>query len=115
MLPGSKPASTQGGGQCLATTRVLPSLIGSHTGSASVLLTFDGTRDAKVRDRDIRVRIALSGHRVGRLWRLLGERLVDEERLRIDRPIDDRYAQVVAQPCSPRRLISCITWTGTSV
>jgi hypothetical protein len=49
-------------------------------GSASVLLTFDGTRDAKVLDRDTRVKIALSGHRAGRLWRLLGERLSDEEK-----------------------------------
>ena len=45
-----------------------------------MLLTFDGTRDAKVRDRDTRVKIALSGHRAGRLWRLLGERLTDEEK-----------------------------------
>jgi hypothetical protein len=34
----------------------------------------------KVRDRDTRVRIALSGGQAARLWRLLGERLTDDEK-----------------------------------
>jgi hypothetical protein len=45
-----------------------------------VFLTFDGLRDAKVRDRDTRIRIALKGPQAARLWRLLGSRLTDEEK-----------------------------------
>jgi hypothetical protein len=49
-------------------------------GSATVFLTIRGTRGEKVRDRDTRVRIALQGPQAARLWRLLGERLTDEEK-----------------------------------
>jgi hypothetical protein len=49
-------------------------------GSTTVMLTIRGTRGEKVRDRDTRVRIALSGGRAVRLWRLLGERLTDAEK-----------------------------------
>jgi hypothetical protein len=45
-----------------------------------VFLTFEGTRDAKVRDRDTRIRIALADVQAARLWRLLGEQLSDAER-----------------------------------
>jgi hypothetical protein len=45
-----------------------------------VLLTFDGLRNANVRDRDTRIKIALQGRQAARLWRLLGERLTDEEK-----------------------------------
>jgi hypothetical protein len=38
-------------------------------GSRAVFLTFDGLRDAKVRDRNTRIRIALRGGQVVRLWR----------------------------------------------
>lgn len=34
----------------------------------------------QVRDRDTRIGIALQGAQAGRLWRLLGERLTDEEK-----------------------------------
>ena len=46
-----------------------------------MFLTFDGTREQKVRDRDTRVRISLSGTQAARLWRLLGERLTNEEKM----------------------------------
>ena len=49
-------------------------------GSATLFLTFRGTRDAKVRDRDTRVRVALQGALAAHLWRLLGERLTDQEK-----------------------------------
>jgi hypothetical protein len=49
-------------------------------GSTTLFLTFRGTRDAKVRDRDTRVRVALQGALAAHLWRLLGERLTDEEK-----------------------------------
>ena len=49
-------------------------------GSSTVFLTFEGTRDAKVRDRDTRIRIALAEVQAARLWRLLGEPLSDAER-----------------------------------
>jgi hypothetical protein len=45
-----------------------------------VLLTFNGLRNAKVRDKDTRIRIVLQGLQAARLWRLLGERLTDEEK-----------------------------------
>ena len=45
-----------------------------------MLLTFDGLRDAKVRDRDTRIKITLQGPLAGRLWRLLGERLTEAEK-----------------------------------
>ena len=45
-----------------------------------MFLTFEGTRDAKVRDRDTRIRVALADVQAARLWRLLGEQLSDAER-----------------------------------
>ena len=57
-----------------------PATRGRHEGSPSVILTFRGTREQKVRDRDTRIRIALQGPQAVRLWRLLGERLTDEEK-----------------------------------
>jgi len=57
-----------------------PPIVDRPEGSTAVFLTFDGLRDAKVRDRDTRVRIALQGPQAVRLWRLLGERLTDEEK-----------------------------------
>jgi hypothetical protein len=45
-----------------------------------VLLTFDGLRNANIRDRDTRVRITLHGAQAARLWRLLGEHLTDEQK-----------------------------------
>ena len=53
-------------------------------GATTVFLTFRGTREQKVRDRDTRVRIALQGALAARLWHLLGERLSDEEKARPD-------------------------------
>jgi tetratricopeptide (TPR) repeat protein len=49
-------------------------------GSKAVILTFDGLRNAKVRDKDTRVRITLQGPLAAHLWRLLGKRLTDEEK-----------------------------------
>ena len=40
-----------------------------------MLTTFDGTREAKVRDRDTRVRISFNGPAAAHLWRLLSEHL----------------------------------------
>jgi hypothetical protein len=50
-------------------------------GSPTLFLTFRGTRDAKVRDRDTRIKIALQSAQAGRLWRPLGEQLTDEEKV----------------------------------
>jgi hypothetical protein len=47
---------------------------------SALFLTFRGTRDATVRDRNTRVRIALQGPQAARLWHLLGERLTSEEK-----------------------------------
>jgi hypothetical protein len=44
-----------------------------------VILTIDVLRDAKVREKDTRLKITLQGRQAARLWRLLGERLTDEE------------------------------------
>lgn len=49
-------------------------------GSTTVYLTFRGTREQRVVDRDTRIRIALQGAQARRLWHLLGELLTDEER-----------------------------------
>jgi hypothetical protein len=49
--------------------------------SRAVFLTFHGLREAKVRDRDTRIRIAPQGPQATRSWRLLGERLTDEEKV----------------------------------
>ena len=56
-----------------------PPSVDRPEGSKSVLLTFDGLRNANIRDRDTRIRIALQGAQAARLWRLLGEQLTDEE------------------------------------
>ena len=49
-------------------------------GTNTLVMTFRGTRDRAVRDRDTRVRITLSGAQAGVLWRLLGEQLSDADR-----------------------------------
>ena len=61
-----------------------PPTVSRSQGSSTVFLTFEGTRDAKVRDRDTRIRIALADVQAARLWRLLGERLSDAERRATD-------------------------------
>ena len=48
-----------------------PTVDRSH-GSSTVFLTFEGTRDARVRDRDTRIKVALASVQAARLWRLLG-------------------------------------------
>ena len=57
-----------------------PPSVDQPEGSTAVFLTFDGLRDAKVRDRDTRIKITLQGQQAVRLWRLLGERLTDAEK-----------------------------------
>jgi len=57
-----------------------PPSVDRPEGSKALFLTFDGLPDAKVRDKDTRVRIALQGSQAVRLWRLLGQRLTDEEK-----------------------------------
>ena len=49
-----------------------PPSVDRPEGSKTLFLTFDGLRNAKVRDRDTRIRIALQGPQAVRLWRLLG-------------------------------------------
>jgi hypothetical protein len=49
-------------------------------GSRSVYLTFRGTNEAKVVDRDTRLRITMPVAQAARLWRELGRVLTDEER-----------------------------------
>jgi hypothetical protein len=63
-----------------------------------VFLTFDGLRDAKVRDRDTRVRSALQSPQAARLWWLLGERLTDDEKAEAERgrPVPDSPPPAVA-------------------
>jgi hypothetical protein len=61
-----------------------PPTVDRSPGSSTLFLTFEGTRETKVRDRDTRIRIALAGVQAARLWRLLGERLSDAERRATD-------------------------------
>ena len=56
-----------------------PPSVDRPEGSRALFLTFDGLREAKVRDRDTGIRIALQSPQAARLWRLLGERLTHEE------------------------------------
>jgi len=51
----------------ISITSGWPPSVDRSEGSKSVLLTFDGLRDAKVRDRDTRIRIALQGPQAVRL------------------------------------------------
>src|SRR5207247_1615334 len=51
-------------------------------GSATLFLTFRGTRDAKVRDRDTRVRVALQGALAGHLWHTYERNLLAERHIR---------------------------------
>ena len=64
----------------IGVTSGRPPSVDRPEGSRTVILTFDGLREAKVRDRDTRIRITLQGANAARLWRLLGERLTDEEK-----------------------------------
>ncbi len=66
--------------EVIGVTSGRPPSVDRPEGSRTVILTFDGLREAKVRDRDTRIRITLQGANAARLWRLLGERLTDEEK-----------------------------------
>jgi hypothetical protein len=57
-----------------------PPEVSRPEGSSSLFLTFRGTREQKVRDRDTRINIALQGAQAAKLWRLLGDRLTDKEK-----------------------------------
>ena len=58
-----------------------PAQVSRPEGSARVLLTFRGLREAPhIRDKDTRVRVSVPVSEASRLWRLLGERLTDVER-----------------------------------
>jgi hypothetical protein len=66
--------------EVIGVTSGRPPSVDRPVGSKALFLTFDGLREAKVRDRDTRVRIALQSPQAVRLWRLLGDRLTDEEK-----------------------------------
>ena len=51
------------------------------TGSSSVYLTFRGTNEAKVVDRDTRLRVTMPVAQAARLWRELGLVLTGEEKV----------------------------------
>jgi hypothetical protein len=52
-------------------------------GSTHLFLTIDGIREAHVRDRDTRLRITLAATQAGRLWRMLGDVLGEDEKAAI--------------------------------
>lgn len=66
--------------EVIAVTSGRPPDVNRPEGSTALFLTFDGLREAKVRDKDTRIRIALKTPQAVRLWRLLGERLTDQEK-----------------------------------
>lgn len=66
--------------EVIGITSGRPPVVDRPDGSKRVILTFEGLREAKVRDKDTRLRITLQGPNAARLWRLLGERLADEEK-----------------------------------
>jgi len=66
--------------EVISVTSGRPPAVDRLEGSTALFLTIEGLRDAKVRDRDTRIRIALRGPQAARLWRLLGEHLTDEEK-----------------------------------
>jgi hypothetical protein len=49
-------------------------------GSRSVYLTFRGTNEAKVVDRDTRLRVTMPVAQAARLWRELSDVLTDQEK-----------------------------------
>jgi hypothetical protein len=55
--------------EVVSTVSGRPPEVDRPEGSPAVCLTFRGTRDAKVRDRDTRIRIALHGALAAHLWR----------------------------------------------
>ncbi len=58
-------------------------------GAGIVNMTFRGTSDARSSvDRDTRLRIAVPVAQAARLWRLVGERLTDEEKEQAERADD---------------------------
>jgi hypothetical protein len=67
--------------EVISVTSGRPPSVARPEGSKAVFLPIDGLRDAKVRDRDTRLKITLQGPQAVRLWRLLGERLTDEEKV----------------------------------
>jgi hypothetical protein len=66
--------------EVIAVTSGRPPSVDRPEGSKALFLTFEGLRDAKVRDKATRIKITLQGPRAAELWRLLGELLTDEEK-----------------------------------
>jgi hypothetical protein len=66
--------------EVIGITSSRPPSVNRPDGSTAVFLMFDGLRDAKVRDKDTRIKITLQGPQSVRLWRLLCERLTDKEK-----------------------------------
>jgi hypothetical protein len=67
--------------EVIGVTSGRPPSVDRPEGSTAVFLTFRGTRvSRRCATGDTRIRIALQGQQAARLWRLLGERLTDEEK-----------------------------------
>jgi len=66
--------------EVIGATSGRPPSVDRPEGSPALFLTFEGLRDAKVRDRDTRIRIAFRGELAARLWRQLGDRPTDDEK-----------------------------------
>ena len=66
--------------EVIGLTSGRPPSVDRPEGPTAVFLTFDGLSDAKVLDRDTRIKITLQGPQAARLWHLLGELLTDEEK-----------------------------------
>jgi len=57
-----------------------PPIVRRAEGASRLELTFEGTRDAKVRDRLTRLRISLPSTLAAQLWHQLGAQLEDAEK-----------------------------------
>jgi hypothetical protein len=68
--------------EVIGITSGRPPSVDRPEGSRALFLTFDGLREAKVRDKDTRIRITLQVPNAARLWHLLGDRVDGEEKAR---------------------------------
>jgi hypothetical protein len=66
--------------QEIAISSGTPPIARRPQGTSRFELTFEGTRDAKVRDRHTRVRISLPSTLAAQPWHQLGRQLEDREK-----------------------------------
>jgi hypothetical protein len=85
----------------IGATSGTPPSVSRPKGSRAVFLTFNGLREAKVRDRDTRIGIALQGPQAARLSRLAREQMPWQDKRARAHFLDGVYCMFDPRPIDP--------------